>query len=73
MKRLVLSLSSLALILNFTACEQHTAAALPPHYQHKMGGHTETAHAGEAHAKPETHAKPEAAHPAPGDSGKKEH
>lgn len=65
MKRLVLLLSSLALILNFTACERHTAAMLPPHYQHKMGGHHEAGHDGNAHA------KPGAAHPA--DAGKKQH
>jgi hypothetical protein len=36
MTRLVLSVFAVAFAASFAACEQHSVAALPPHYQHKM-------------------------------------
>ena len=56
MKRLALLISATAIALSFNACEQHTAAELPEHYQHKGGTHSETT----PHEKaPTEHAKAE--------------
>ena len=60
MKRLVYSLFAVALVVSFNACEQHAAANLPPHYQHKAdhGSHA----AGDAHGAKDGKHAPEAAH-----------
>ena len=63
MKRLALLLSAFAVALSFNACEQHTAAELPEHYQHKGAGHHEAAgaehSAGHGEKAPADHSKPE--------------
>jgi hypothetical protein len=41
MKRIFLSLAAIA-GLSITACEQHDAADLPPHYTHTNEGHVST-------------------------------
>lgn len=60
-------MSAVAFSLGFNACEQHPAAALPPHYQHKAGDHHDPGHAADPHG------KPGAAHAAPGAGEKKAH
>jgi hypothetical protein len=52
MTRLVSSLFAVAFAVSFNACEQHSVAALPPHYQHKMhhGDHADSSHAADKHA-----------------------
>ena len=46
MKRLAFSVAAAAAAFAFGACEKHSAAELPEHYQHKGGQHAE---AGAAH------------------------
>ncbi len=48
MKRLVFSVAAAAAAFTFGACEKHSAAELPEHYQHKAGQHAEAAEAHEA-------------------------
>ncbi len=59
MKRLAHLISAAAIALSFNACEQHSAADLPAHYQHKGQPH-HAAPAGESHGQkaPAEHAKP---------------
>jgi hypothetical protein len=44
MTRLVTSFFALGLAAGFTACEQHTADSLPPHYREKMEAHGGAGH-----------------------------
>ncbi len=45
----ILSLIAAVFALSFNACEQHPAAELPEHYQHKTGNHNDGAHHDGAH------------------------
>ena len=56
MKRLVCSLFALALALSFNACEGHSVAALPEHYQHKLHGHHGDSSTDAGHEKDAKHA-----------------
>ncbi len=62
----ILSLIAAVFALSFNACEQHTVAELPEHYQHKVGNHAESAHQEGTHeAAAHSEAKPaEGEHPA---------
>jgi hypothetical protein len=53
MKRLVCSLFAVAFAVSFGACEGHSVAELPEHYQHKIHGEH---HEGAEHPEGEKHA-----------------
>ncbi len=50
MKRLAYLISAAAIALSFNACEPHSAADLPAHYQHKGQAHHSAAAGGKAPA-----------------------
>ncbi len=54
MKRLAFPVLAAAAAFGFGACEKHSSAELPEHYQHKWDAkHAETEHAAPAHAEQE--------------------
>lgn len=67
MTRLVYSLFAAAFVVSFNACEQHSVAELPPHYQHKAD------HGSSHHGADEKHGAAEAKHGEAAKHGEEKH
>ena len=61
MKRLAFFALTAAAAFGFGACEKHSSAELPGHYQHKGGSHTEAPEAPAAHEATPAHVEKEKA------------